>query len=113
MARSKKKDPYVCPECGTRVAEPKKTWQLVSPMPDSHGRITITIMGSFECPNCGHKWRAVISKIKVGGDEVEVETKNKKKKLKGSQKPKEDREEGEVIELDLSDIEKEFEGEEL
>jgi len=113
VARSKKRDPYVCPNCGTRVSEPKKTWQLVSPMPDSQGRITITIMGSFECPNCGHKWRAVISKIKVGGDEVEVETKNKKKKLKGGSKPKEEREEGEVIELDLSDIEKEFENEEL
>lgn len=111
MAR-KKKDPYVCPKCGTRVSEPKKTWQLVSPMPDSQGRITITIMGSFECPNCGHKWRAVISKIKVGGDEVEVETKSKKKKLGGgSKEQKRPPEEGEVIELDLTDIEKEFENE--
>ncbi|NPA05347.1 MAG: chromatin protein Cren7 [Crenarchaeota archaeon] len=62
----RKRNPFTCPICGTR-AEPKKTWQLVSPFPDSKGRITVTIMGSFECPKCGHKWRGVVSKLKVGG----------------------------------------------
>jgi len=116
MARKskKKKDPFVCPKCGTRVSEPKKTWQLVSPLPDSKGRITVTVMGSFECPNCGYKWRGVVSKIKIGNDEVEVEARGKKKEIKDEVKRKsevQEAREGEVIELDLDEIEKEFEGE--
>ena len=89
--RRQKKDPFICPRCGTRVAEPVKTWTLVSPLPDKYGRITITVMGSFVCPNCGHRWRAVIKKIKEGGRpprEVSPEEK----------------EEGEIIEIDLSDL---------
>ncbi len=105
MARKKKKDPFVCPKCGTRVEEPLKTWQLVSPMPDSKGRVTITVMGSFQCPNCGHKWRGVVSKLKVGGDEVEMEVGNKKKKMGGEKKEEtQESSEGEVIELDLDEI---------
>ena len=88
MARRRKKDPYVCPKCGTRVTEPLKTWTLVSPMPDKHGRITITIMGSFQCPNCGYKWRAVIKKIKEGGYPA----------------AEQEKQEGEIIEIDLSDL---------
>ena len=98
MPRRRQRDPYVCPVCGTRV-EPKKTWQLVSPFPDSKGRITITVMGSFECPNCGHKWRAVISKIKVGSESVEVE--GAKGKLAESRK--EEKREGEIIEIDIDE----------
>ncbi|MEB3846904.1 MAG: chromatin protein Cren7, partial [Desulfurococcales archaeon] len=45
--RRKKRDPFVCPRCGTRVSEPVKTWTIVSPIPDKYGRITVTIMGSF------------------------------------------------------------------
>ncbi len=103
----KKRDPYVCPRCGTRVEQPVKTWQLVSPLPDSKGRVTITIMGSFVCPNCGYKWRAVISKIKVGGEEVELEAGGKKAEIKStpSRKTKEKRSEGAVIEIDLDEIE--------
>ncbi|MCE4628208.1 MAG: ZPR1-type zinc finger protein [Desulfurococcales archaeon] len=87
----KKKDPYVCPRCGTRVTEPVKTWTLVSPMPDKYGRITITIMGSFVCPNCGYKWRAVIKKLKEGGHPP-------------AERADEEKEEGEIIEIDLSDL---------
>lgn len=97
----KKRDPYVCPRCGTRT-EPVKTWQLVSPFPDAKGRITITVMGSFVCPNCGHRWRAVISKIKVGGEEVEVEAGQKKAALKSGE-AKEEKREGEIIEIDIDD----------
>jgi predicted RNA-binding Zn-ribbon protein involved in translation (DUF1610 family) len=89
VARKKTRDPFVCPRCGTRVTEPDKTWTLVSPIPDKYGRITVTIMGSFTCPNCGYKWRAVIKKIKEGGAPP------------GEQAPKE---EGEIIEIDLSDL---------
>jgi len=87
----KRKDPFVCPRCGTRVKEPVKTWTVVSPLPDKYGRITVTIMGSFVCPNCGYKWRAVIKKLKTGGEEP------------GSEK-KEEKEEGTIIEIDLSDL---------
>ncbi|BEP17017.1 hypothetical protein PYJP_03690 [Pyrofollis japonicus] len=99
----KRKDPYVCPRCGTRVDQPVKTWQLVSPIPDSKGRITITVMGSFVCPNCGYKWRAVISKIKVGGEELEVEAGGKKAEIKGGEK-KEEKTQGEIIEIDLDEV---------
>ena len=105
MPRRAKKEPNVCPRCGTRVDKPVKTWQLVSPMPDSKGRITITVMGVYECPNCGYRWRAVVSKIKVGGGEVEVEGARGRKKLGGG----EEKDRAFVIELDLSDIEEEEE----
>jgi len=103
MPRKKQQDPYVCPTCGVRVEKPEKTWQLVSPLPDAQGRITITVMGSFVCPN-GHKWRAVISKIRAGGSGVEVEGKKGTKKVVASSE--EDKDRAEVIELDLSDIDK-------
>ncbi len=97
-----KRDPYVCPRCGTRVEEPVKTWQLVSPFPDSKGRITITVMGSFECPNCGYRWRAVISKLKVGGSDVEIEAGSAKAKVGGGG---EEKREGAVFEVDIDDEE--------
>ncbi len=86
------KDPFVCPKCGTRVEDPVKTWTLVSPFPDKYGRITVTVMGSFVCPNCGYRWRAVIKKLKTGGDEGERESREEPK------------EEGTIIEIDLSDL---------
>ncbi|MEB3780082.1 MAG: CpXC domain-containing protein [Desulfurococcales archaeon] len=88
MAR--KKNPFICPRCGTKVPEPTKTWTLVSPIPDKKGRITVTVMGSFTCPNCGYSWRAVVSKIKTGGEEVESE--------EGPREP------GQIIEIDLSEL---------
>ncbi len=94
MARGRKqKDPFVCPRCGTRVTEPVKTWTLVSPFPDKKGRITVTIMGSFKCPNCGYTWRAVIKKIKTEAAPPAEE---------GGGEPRE----GEVIEIDLDDLDK-------
>jgi len=92
----------VCPACGTAAGDPYKTWQLVSPIPDSRGRITITIMGMFECPNCHRKWRGVVSKIKVGGRSVEVEAGGKKIVREGNVKEEKDR--AEVIEIDLEDL---------
>ncbi len=99
----RKRDPYVCPRCGTRT-EPVKTWQLVSPFPDSKGRITITIMGSFVCPNCGYKWRAVISKIKVGGESVEIEA-GRGAKASMKSEGKEEKRQGEIIEIDIDEDE--------
>lgn len=104
MPRKKQTDPNVCPTCGVRVEKPVKTWQLVSPLPDAYGRITITVMGSFECSN-GHKWKAVVSKIRAGGSSVEVEGKKGVKKIGTEEREEEDR--GEIIELDLSDLDEE------
>ncbi len=95
----------VCPGCGYEVKEPERTWQLVSPLPDSKGRITITIMGSYRCPNCGRKWRGVVSKIKTGGGEVEIEGGGRSSR-KISEKSDEDR--GTVIEIDLSELEEDL-----
>ncbi|WFO76127.1 chromatin protein Cren7 [Desulfurococcaceae archaeon MEX13E-LK6-19] len=92
-----RKKKITCPRCGTEVEEPVKTWQLVAPIPDRKGRITITIMGSFECPKCGHKWRGVVSKIKVGGSSIEVGGKEIKEEEEEKRPPK-------IIELDLSDL---------
>ncbi len=105
MPRKPKRDPHECPACGTRAEKPLKTWQLVSPIPDAKGRITITVMGSFECPNCGYRWRGVVSKIKAGGGGIEVES-TKGRKVLGEQ---EEKDRAFVIELDLSDIDEEDE----
>jgi len=88
--RKAKRDPFVCPRCGTRVEEPLKTWTLVSPFPDRKGRITVTVMGSFRCPNCGYSWRAVVKKIKT--------------EAAPPQEEQGEREEGEIIEIDLSEL---------
>ncbi len=90
---------FTCPKCGAIVKEPEKTWQLTAPIPDRKGRITVTIMGIFVCPNCGHRWRGVVSKIKVGGEEVEVE--GSARKFDVSPPPKR---EGKVIELSIEEI---------
>lgn len=61
----------LCPNCGELAKEPYKTWELVAPFLDSKMCITVTVMGMFECPKCGKKFRGVVSKLKLGGDEVE------------------------------------------
>ncbi len=103
----KQKEPNVCPNCGTVVDKPTKTWNLISPLPDAYGRITITVMGSYTCPKCGHKWRAVVSKIKAGDSSVEVNGKKGVKKFGGEGKEEQKRDQGDIIELDLSDLDEE------
>ena len=72
LSPGKRKKKIACKKCGTEinptVTPPLKTWQLVSPMPDKQGRVTLTIMGSFRCPECNASVRASIKKIK--GDEM-------------------------------------------
>ena len=72
MAKGKRKKKIACKKCGTEInpieTPPLKTWQLVSPMPDKEGRVTLTIMGSFRCPECNASVRTSIKKIK--GDEM-------------------------------------------
>lgn len=106
MVKRKQKEMDVCPNCGTKVEKPEKTWNLISPLPDAYGRITITVMGSYACPNCGHRWRGVVSKIKAGGSSVEIEGKKGVKKI-GNDDKKNDEDRGEIIELDLSELDEE------
>lgn len=55
-----------CPKCGSASVEVVKTWNMVSPLPDKAGRITVTIMGSLRCRSCGYSWRGPVSKLKIG-----------------------------------------------
>ncbi len=71
--RSKKRKKKIsCKKCGYVLnpieTPPEKTWQLISPMPDKDGRVTLTIMGSFHCPTCNASVRASLKKIR--GDEI-------------------------------------------
>lgn len=90
-----------CPKCGSLNVETLKTWNLTSPLPDAEGRITITIMGSMRCQDCGYTWRGVVSKIKVGGSSVEID---ERKKIGGEEEGEERVKE---IVLDIEDILKE------
>ena len=103
--RKEQKVPTKCPKCGTVVSSPVKTWQLIAPIPDSAGRVTITIMGIFECPNCGYKWRGVVSKMKVGSSGIEIEG---TKKNTFTIEEKEERP-GSIIEIDLNELSEEEE----
>lgn len=98
MRRGSQKRPNICPRCGAEAGEPEKTWHLVSPIPDSRGRVTITIMGIYKCPSCGHRWRATISKIKAGED-VEIGGAGETR-----EKTETESRRGQVIEIDLSDL---------
>jgi hypothetical protein len=72
LSSGKRKKKISCKKCGTIInpvdTPPLKTWQLVSPMPDKEGRVTLTIMGSFRCPECNASVRAAMKKVK--GDEM-------------------------------------------
>ncbi|MEM1623537.1 MAG: chromatin protein Cren7 [Sulfolobales archaeon] len=91
-----------CPRCGYDT-RPLKTWHLTSPLPDADGRISITIMGSFKCPSCGHSWRGKVSVLKVGGGH-DVEIGEGGKKLRKKRYVEEARESGKVIEIDVSEV---------
>ncbi len=38
---------------GSEEDKRKKEWTLVSPMPDKEGNVTITMMATWDCPQCG------------------------------------------------------------
>ncbi len=81
--KSKEKDVAIsCKSCG-QVVNPKEnppssTWTLTSPLPDKEGRITLTVMGSFDCPRCGKNIKAAMKKIK---SDDEISGKSKKEVL--------------------------------
>ena len=81
--KSKEKNVAIsCKSCG-QVVNPKEhppssTWTLTSPLPDKEGRITLTVMGSFDCPRCGKNIKAAMKKIK---SDDEISGKSKKQIL--------------------------------
>ncbi len=54
---SKKKKGLIKCSCGNEwlpnEVPTNKEWNMVSPMPDAQGNVTITIMASWSCPKCG------------------------------------------------------------
>ncbi len=68
----KPKQGLTCPKCDSKNINVVKTWNLVSPLPDREGRVTVTVMGVLKCKECGYSWRGVVSKLKVGA-RVEIE----------------------------------------
>ena len=53
----------VCPECGTDVINPIKTWSMVG-RPTKKGEQFRLKLGIFPCSRCGKKFRRVIEKEK-------------------------------------------------
>jgi ribosomal protein L37AE/L43A len=96
----KEKKTLVCSKCGSNSVDVVKTWNLISPLPDREGRITVTIMGVLKCKKCGYSWKSVVSKLKVGTG-IEVEEGKKKKVI-----PEEERKPKEII-IDLDEIKEE------
>jgi DNA repair exonuclease SbcCD ATPase subunit len=53
----------VCPECGTKVAIPTKTWSMISRPSKKGDRFKLTL-GIFICPECEKRFRKVVGKEK-------------------------------------------------
>jgi len=53
-----------------------KQWNMVSPMPDKDGNVTITIMATWNCPKCGKSITGAFAKTKG-----EMDGESKKDKL--------------------------------
>jgi uncharacterized Zn finger protein len=85
-----------CPKCGSKNIDVVKTWNLISPLPDREGRVTVTIMGILKCKDCGYSWRGVVSKLKIGA-RVEIEGAKREETVIEERPPKE-------IIIDLDEI---------
>ncbi len=53
----------VCPECGTEVTNPTKTWSIVG-SPTRKGEQYRRKLGMFRCTHCKRKFRSVVRKGK-------------------------------------------------
>ncbi|MHA1303170.1 MAG: hypothetical protein ACTSQE_00920 [Candidatus Heimdallarchaeaceae archaeon] len=65
MAKQKK---VKCKHCGAewlpKEVPTKKEWNIVSPMPDKDGNVTITRMATWDCPECGKNKTGAMGKTK-------------------------------------------------
>lgn len=53
-----------CPNCGTEVSEPRKTWNMAG-RADRQGMKTQLTIGLFDCPTCKKTFRKVLKKKKI------------------------------------------------
>jgi len=53
-----------CKNCGTEVANPRKSWPMAG-RPDRTGMRTELTIGLFDCPSCKKAFRVVLSKRKI------------------------------------------------
>lgn len=53
-----------CPECGSRVYNPTKTWSMIGNPSNNGERFKLTL-GIFNCSGCDRKFRAVVKKERV------------------------------------------------
>jgi DNA repair exonuclease SbcCD ATPase subunit len=71
----------VCPECGTKVPKPAKTWSIVN-RPSKKGEQFKLTLGIFICPECEKRFRKVVGKekkrITLKGAVEEIKEINKK-----------------------------------
>ena len=62
-----------CPECGTEVVSPFKTWSMIGKPSKTGERFKLTL-GLFQCPECEKRFRGVLGKeritIKWGIEEI-------------------------------------------
>jgi len=49
-----------CPKCETEVAAPVKTWPIPSRTPSKKSEESKLVVGIFECPSCGVRFRAAV-----------------------------------------------------
>jgi transcription initiation factor TFIIIB Brf1 subunit/transcription initiation factor TFIIB len=71
MTKKSKRKKIVCKECGTSwfpdEVPTNKEWTRVAPMPDSEGRVTVMMMATWSCPNCGKSKMGLKAKFKDDG----------------------------------------------
>lgn len=58
------KIPVKCPNCGAEVEKPKKMWPLIGRPARDGSRIKLMI-GQFECPKCGKKFKVAVKKERI------------------------------------------------
>lgn len=71
MPDKKEKASKPCPECKGKGVPTGKTWPLTSPMALMSGKLII--MGTFECQECGKKFRKKMTEMPLGGEDEDSE----------------------------------------
>ena len=71
MPKKAKSKPIICKNCGEswmpNEVPTNKEWTKIAPMPDSEGRITVMVMATWSCPNCGKSRMGLKGKYKDDG----------------------------------------------
>jgi hypothetical protein len=68
----------ICPECGSNVEAPYKTWSVKRKRAGTN-ETTETVLGMFDCPGCGSRFRAGVH----SDSEKELNIKGVAQKIKG------------------------------